>query len=432
MTWRCNLRCGFCYTDSPRHTLARTADLSEEAWLGVVDDALALGIVEAVVTGGEPLLRRDLTLAVVERLAGAGVGVVLNTNGWFVDDDIADRLAALPGLRVFVSIDGAAPVVHDAARGVTGSWRRAVRAAHLLLERGVEVQVVHVVTPDNLEHLPSFLSGMALLGVGGVALAPVQPMGAAGRSARWTVDRRDIEGVVRTFRGTHGDALPVRVRGDVSYGLETYASRVPRALLVRPNGKVRTESSNPFVFGDAIEDGLSECWAQIRRRWDDPAVTRWARESGGRKLHRASLVAYRDGDVDVGGGARTAALPADAAAPAAVGQPDLTPEDLADARTELTRLAASRRYRLGDVRWSDDVDGARLVRIRWSGSTMRLNRTAGAVMDACTDGTIADATDRLIRSYPDEDPERLRRDASVSLRRLLDAGVVRPAPRRVS
>ena len=33
ITYACNLRCGFCYTDSPRRTLQRTPELSDEQWL---------------------------------------------------------------------------------------------------------------------------------------------------------------------------------------------------------------------------------------------------------------------------------------------------------------------------------------------------------------------------------------------------------------
>ena len=32
ITYACNLRCGFCYTDSPRRTLQRTPELSDEQW----------------------------------------------------------------------------------------------------------------------------------------------------------------------------------------------------------------------------------------------------------------------------------------------------------------------------------------------------------------------------------------------------------------
>lgn len=429
LTSHCNLRCGFCYTDSPRHTLARTADLPDEAWLTIAEEALDLGVVEAVVTGGEPLLRRDLALDLVARLTDAGVAVVLNTNGWFIDERVADRLATADGLRVYVSVDGAAPGLHDAARGVPGSWGRATRAVHLLLERGVQVRVVHVLTPDNAPHLPEFLQAMAELGVRTLAIAPVQQLGAAARSGRWAVDRRAAESTVREFRKAEGDRIEVGLRGELTRAFEYYEGRVPRSLLVRPNGQVRIDSVNPFAFGHALRDGLAGCWTQIREHWDDPEIRRWASDSGRRKPHQAELVAYRDGDVSLAsaGGARTAVLAADARPPAALPQEPVTQDDLAEARAGLARLAASRRYRLGDVRSGTDLNGARLVRVRTSGTTLKLNRTAGAVMDACADGTLEDATARLVASYPSEEPERLARDAAASVARLLDARVIRPA-----
>ena len=429
LTSHCNLRCGFCYTDSPRHTLARTADLPDEAWLGIVDEALELGVVESVVTGGEPLLRRDLALTIIERLTTAGAGVVLNTNGWFVDESVADRLAVARGLRVFVSIDGAAPALHDGARGVPGSWARATRAVHLLLERGVRVQVVHVLTPDNARQLPDLLAAMADLGVREIAIAPVQQIGAAARSERWAVDRRAAESAVRAFQKADGDRIDVRMRGEVVDSIDFYAGRVPRSMLVRPNGQVRIDSINPFMFGHALRDGLGGAWEQIRERWNEAEVTRWAKSTDGGAMYQAELVAYRDGDVELASerANRTAALPPEAPVPRAVPQELVTENGIAEARASLARLGASRRYRLGDVRAGADVDGARLVRIRDSGATMRLNRTAGAVMDSCAGGTLADATARLTASYPGEPPDRLARDARASLARLLDAGVLRPA-----
>ena len=62
LTHRCNLRCGHCYTDSPRRTLEGVTDLSDDEWRAIVGEALELGIIEAVITGGEPLLRRELAL----------------------------------------------------------------------------------------------------------------------------------------------------------------------------------------------------------------------------------------------------------------------------------------------------------------------------------------------------------------------------------
>src|SRR6476661_5411978 len=68
LTYHCNLRCSFCYTDSPRQTLAGSVQMGDEEWRRIVDQTIDLGVIEAVVTGGEPLLRRDLALDLVERL----------------------------------------------------------------------------------------------------------------------------------------------------------------------------------------------------------------------------------------------------------------------------------------------------------------------------------------------------------------------------
>ena len=93
LTYHCNLRCGFCYTDSPRRTLERTPELDDDTWRRLIGEGIDLGIERAIITGGEPLLRRELALESAERLAAAGVAVTFNTNGWFVDDAVADRLA---------------------------------------------------------------------------------------------------------------------------------------------------------------------------------------------------------------------------------------------------------------------------------------------------------------------------------------------------
>ncbi len=194
LTYACNLRCGFCYTDSPRHTLQRTPELSDEEWREVVRQSLELGIVEAVVTGGEPFLRKELTLGVIETLAEAGVGVTLNTNGWFVDEEVAARLGALRGVTAHVSLDGARAGLHDGSRGVPGSWRRAVEGIDRLLGAGVGVCVVHVVTPGNADAVPEFLEQMWALGVPWIRVTPVVMTGAAARGGDWQVSRGALAG----------------------------------------------------------------------------------------------------------------------------------------------------------------------------------------------------------------------------------------------
>ena len=214
ITYACNLRCGFCYTDSPRHTLQRTPELSDEQWREVVRQSLDLGIVEAVVTGGEPLLRRELTLGVVEELAGEGAGVTLNTNGWFVDEEAAARLGALRGVTAHVSLDGARAGLHDGSRGVPGSWRRAVEGIDRLLGAGVGVCVVHVVTPENAAAVPDFLEQMWALGVPWIRMTPVVVTGAAARGGDWSISSRALQEAVGAFRQKRGEAMRIVLQPD--------------------------------------------------------------------------------------------------------------------------------------------------------------------------------------------------------------------------
>jgi len=302
LTYHCNLRCGFCYTDSPRRTLERTAELDDEAWRRIVGQSLELGIGEAVITGGEPLLRRELALESIERVEAAGVDrIVLNTNGWFVDDGVADRLARARKLEVHVSIDGPTPELHDAARGVPGSWRRAVGAVDLLLARDAHVRVLHVITPQNQHALPEYLDAMWSLGVRRLSLAAVVPVGAAARSRGWSVNRLRMYRQVRSFvERTHGE-VAVALENGIA-GRLTTRNHTPKSFMIRPNGAFLADSNHPFSFGDAGAQPLAECWEALREGWMDERVRRWIeRVPRNRRIPEMELVPYRDDEVAIVG-----------------------------------------------------------------------------------------------------------------------------------
>jgi MoaA/NifB/PqqE/SkfB family radical SAM enzyme len=433
LTARCNLRCGFCYTDSPRQTLQRVVDLPEEVWLDVVDQAIDLGVIEAVVTGGEPFLNPELTLAVVERLDSAGVGVSLNTNGWFVDEAVADRLAAVEGVYVHISLDGAAPADHDAARGVPGSWRRAVRAMHLLLERGVGVQAIHVVTPANQHDTDAFLELAWLLGLRSVRLSAVTTVGAASRGGDWAVDTERLEREVAHACRRFGEDMPVRLSAGTEDGVTRTGTVPPGSLLVRPDGTVRTDAVSPFAFGNVRRDRLADCWERIVAGWNDERILRWARSAAKTSLAEADLVPYRDPEEWIAGepvappdsGQAEPLLPQ--AAPSVAAAAPAGPREWAQARAEVAELAFSRRYEHGQVRWTQGTTGCqRLVRVHDRGHVLCLNEQASVVLDACDGGTGADAVRALAARNPSVDPARLEADVSGTLRRLLSRGAIRP------
>jgi MoaA/NifB/PqqE/SkfB family radical SAM enzyme len=438
LTYACNLRCGFCYTDSPRHTLQRTPELGDEEWREVVRQSLELGIVEAVVTGGEPFLRKELTLGVVETLAEAGVGVTLNTNGWFVDGEVARRLGALRGVTAHVSLDGARAGLHDGSRGVPGSWRRAVEGIDRLLGAGVGVCVVHVVTPGNAAAVPEFLEQMWALGVPWVRVTPVVMTGAAARGGDWRVSRRALQEAVDEFGQRHGEAMKVVLQPGTGGTVSLQGRAAPGSYLVRPNGDVRPDSMRPFSFGNALSDGVGACWKSIQSGWDDERINRWADAlKRPEDLPRSDLVAYLDDEVQVVGGATVggavgATSPEqqrggrDAPVPKPTQPKPVDPVmELREAREKVHELAAARRYRHAPLRWSGS-ERQRFVRLAGDGSYLRLNESGGVVMDALDGGTLADAEGALRARYG-INRDLARQDAIAATRDLVNRRVVMAA-----
>src|SRR6266851_4413143 len=105
VTDRCNLRCEYCMPEEEYTWLPREDVLHFEEMSALVDVFLALGVDKVRLTGGEPLLRRDLPALVRMLATKPGLSdLALTTNGVLLADH-ASALAAAGLRRVTVSLD---------------------------------------------------------------------------------------------------------------------------------------------------------------------------------------------------------------------------------------------------------------------------------------------------------------------------------------
>jgi MoaA/NifB/PqqE/SkfB family radical SAM enzyme len=149
VTGRCNMRCVFCEwwkTTKP--------ELPTKEAVAAIDAVCSLGVPFFDLSGGEPLLRKDIT-TLAKRAASHGCLVSMNTNATLLDESRASEVADVFDL-VVVSLDGPKEV-HDRIRGVAGTYDKAVKAIDLLKARGARVGVNSVVTPWNITILPRFI-----------------------------------------------------------------------------------------------------------------------------------------------------------------------------------------------------------------------------------------------------------------------------------
>jgi cyclic pyranopterin phosphate synthase len=105
VTDRCNLRCEYCMPEAEYNWLPREDVLHFEEISRLVDVFLGLGVDRLRLTGGEPLLRRDLPALVRMLAVKPGLNdLAMTTNGVLLADQI-DALAAAGLRRITVSLD---------------------------------------------------------------------------------------------------------------------------------------------------------------------------------------------------------------------------------------------------------------------------------------------------------------------------------------
>jgi radical SAM protein with 4Fe4S-binding SPASM domain len=143
LTYRCNLACEHCYLDAGGTPLVGTENFADRSELGTeecfrVIDEIAAFAPECltILTGGEPLLRRDI-LEIVRRAAERGLWVVVGTNGVCITENLARRLAEAGARGLSLSLDALDPDRHDRFRMVRGAWRNTVDGAEILNRTGL-------------------------------------------------------------------------------------------------------------------------------------------------------------------------------------------------------------------------------------------------------------------------------------------------------
>lgn len=149
VTKRCNLYCEHCYRDSG-------PDASDEGRLTtgegrrLIDQIQAAGFRLLIFSGGEPLIREDLT-ELIAHAASRGLKSAMGSNGTLLTAAKARRLkeAGLDGIAI--SIDSAEPDSHNRFRNSPDGWEKAVQGIRHAREAGLKVQINMTLKEDNVD-----------------------------------------------------------------------------------------------------------------------------------------------------------------------------------------------------------------------------------------------------------------------------------------
>lgn len=147
---RCNLTCMHCYSISADINFPGELDTAEV--MRVMDDLKAFGVPALILSGGEPLLRKDI-FQIAERAKAMGFYTALSTNGTLIDAPLAARVHQAGFDYVGISLDGL-QATHDKFRRKAGAFEKSLAALRLCRDLGVKVGVRFTLTQDNAADLP--------------------------------------------------------------------------------------------------------------------------------------------------------------------------------------------------------------------------------------------------------------------------------------
>ncbi len=167
ITRSCNLLCAHCRSSSTPSTYKD--ELSIEECRRLIDEIVEIGKPVVILSGGEPLLRRDI-FQIAGYAVQKGLRVAMGTNGTLITEEITTKLKAVPISRVAVSIDFPKAELQDKFRGKEGAFQSAISGIALLRQAGVEVQINSTITRLNMKYLNELLD--LALRSGAVAFHP--------------------------------------------------------------------------------------------------------------------------------------------------------------------------------------------------------------------------------------------------------------------
>ena len=156
LTQRCNLECAHCYMSA--HAGADTrGELTTAECRRVMDEIATVNPnVFLILTGGEPLLRRDIW-DVAGYAADKKFTTVFGTNGVLLREREAKLMRQHGVLGASISLDSTDRVKHDAFRRLPGAWDAAVRATRVLGDEGLDFSLHMSVTDWNVKDVPAMI-----------------------------------------------------------------------------------------------------------------------------------------------------------------------------------------------------------------------------------------------------------------------------------
>lgn len=195
-TRNCNLSCVHCRASATSGPYS--GELDTQAAFTLMDQIAEVAKPIIILTGGEPLLRKDI-FEIAAYGNSKGLRMVMSPNGTLVTPEIAEKMAQAGIQRLSVSLDGADAESHDRFRGVEGAFDGAVQGIQHARAAGIDFQINTTITKANLDQIPKILELAESLGAVAHHIFLLVPTGRGKYIVDQAIDAREYESTLNWF-----------------------------------------------------------------------------------------------------------------------------------------------------------------------------------------------------------------------------------------
>ena len=195
ITNKCNLKCLSCWQRSAKIDYD---ELSDEEWIGIVEEAGRIGVKEIRIPGsGEPMMRKNLVLDIITEASRFDMSTLLITNGTLFDEETIKQMIGKID-NVTFSIDGPVPEINDYLRGKNAAfektteaverfnfWRKKLKKKNPLLRLNV------VISNQNFDKFDRMVKLAHDLGCEAVSFQPMTIFSELGKELKLNEDQLD-------------------------------------------------------------------------------------------------------------------------------------------------------------------------------------------------------------------------------------------------
>ena len=154
ITARCNNNCRHCYINLPaQNKQAKKNELSLEEIKKITDQAVSLGALWCLITGGEPLLREDF-FDIYLYLKKKGLLVSVFTNATLINQGHIDFFKQYPPRDIEVTVYGVTRETYERVTRTKGSFAAFMQGLNLLLKNEIKVRFKAMALRSNVLELP--------------------------------------------------------------------------------------------------------------------------------------------------------------------------------------------------------------------------------------------------------------------------------------